>query len=73
MKAKGLYLKYEALEDPSLAAALVDKDGDGIPDCLQLDNPDDEEDDLELNPFEPLKDCWYKIRGACCCGKVDGK
>ena len=54
MKAKGLYLKYEAKEDPSLAEAMVDKDGDGIPDCLQLDNPDDEEDDLELDSTPPL-------------------
>lgn len=42
-------------------AEAEDDDGDGIPDALQLDDPDEEEDLETLDDFETMWDCCYRI------------
>jgi hypothetical protein len=56
LRADGLYYKYEEVEE------MEDLDGDGIPDALQLNNPDDSGEDSDLDHFEACRDVWYRCR-----------
>ena len=46
---------------------MIDKDGDGIPDVLQLSDSEDSGDESDLDHFESCWDIYFKCRSCSTC------